>query len=99
MCEGARNETHQAAEGTLMAKPVKKPNDNLWVCHECELVGDSAGATRHVETTNHPVEEVPAEETRRIRALWREEGRSQQDGSRRWGLDIDPHILHQMMAR
>lgn len=42
--------------------------DNLWVCHDCQLIGSGFEAARHVDETGHPVDEITAAESAEVRA-------------------------------
>lgn len=45
------------------------PESNLWVCHECELIGSRAEATDHHVATKHPVEMLDSTTTAAVREL------------------------------
>jgi hypothetical protein len=53
---------------------MNTPNENLWVCHTCEMIGSHVEAKAHEITRGHEVEELDAETSEGIRREWVEGG-------------------------
>lgn len=67
MADGYRRPCGGRRRGmTIPAMPV--PDGELWVCHDCALIGTREDAARHIETTGHPVERLDSETAKYIRA-------------------------------
>lgn len=54
----------------------------LWKCGACRKVGTEAQAERHTRDTGHTTEKIPEHRAKRIREIWRKQGRRPADGAR-----------------
>jgi hypothetical protein len=60
-----------SARSTVPRDSLPDQSDALWVCYRCEMIGGSDEAERHVERTNHRVDQLDQATSDTIREEWK----------------------------